>query len=115
MDEYGMNSDGALYTLDAVTAAAPKDTRPNIAGYVLPLSITTDPIMGEDVVDADGEQIINFADEEDGDFFKELIAKVNRAGELEAALVLIGKLYPASVLITDILRRAGIATEQVAA
>ena len=62
-------------------------TRPNIAGYPLPLRITSDPIMGEEVVADDGQQIINFADEYDGGFYRELVAKVNRSDALEKALI----------------------------
>lgn len=72
-------------------------TRPNIAGYPLPLRITSDPIMGEEVVADDGQQIINFADEYDGGFYRELIAKVNRSDALEAALVqVVGLMLPAT-------------------
>lgn len=62
-------------------------TRPNIAGYPLPLRITSDSIMGEEVVADDGQQIINFADEYDGGFYRELVAKVNRSDALEKALI----------------------------
>lgn len=56
------------------------DTRVKVAGHPLPWQVVTSAIM--DVVrDADGEEIVNFDNDADGEFWRGLVGDVNRLAE----------------------------------
>lgn len=55
------------------------DTCSSVAGHPLPWSIKSDPILGENVVDADGEVLLYFDADADQDFYEGIVTAVNRA------------------------------------
>lgn len=55
------------------------DTRPAVSGHPLPWSIEADPILGDNVVDADGEVLLYFDADADHRVYEGMVAAVNRA------------------------------------
>lgn len=76
----------ALRAKVCAVEAAGEDTRPDIAGYVLPWRI--DSKSHEDVVlDADGDELMSFSKEHDSGFWEGIVKTVNRVDLLESALI----------------------------
>lgn len=57
------------------------DTRPAVAGHPLPWSIKADPVHGDNVVDADGDVLLDFDADADNGFYESVVAAVNRSAE----------------------------------